>query len=204
MTQYFDVHPQTPQVRLLRSAADLLRAGGVIACPTDSTYALMCHLGDKDSLDRIRRIRRLPADHNLTLMCRDLSHLSTFARVDNPTYRQLRRLTPGSYTFLLEAARGVPKRLLHPKRRTIGLRVPAHAIAEGLLGALDDALLTTTLRLPDDEVPLSDPHEVRSRLAGQIDLIIDGGFCGIEATTVIDLTAPEPRLVRAGLGAWPA
>lgn len=204
MTQYFELHVQTPQVRLLRRAAEMLRGGAVIACPTDSTYALMCHQDDKDSLERIRQLRRLPADHDMTLLCRDLSHLSEFARVDKPTYRLLRRLTPGPYTFLLEAARAVPRRLQHPKRRTIGLRVPSHAIAEALLAVLDDALLTTTLRLPDDELPLADAQAIRERLEGRIDLVLDGGHCGIESTTVVDLGGPEPRLVRAGLGPWPA
>ena len=202
MTQYFSVHPTHPQRRLLAQAADIVRNGGVIVYPTDSTYALGCHIGDKDALDRIRVIRRLDTLHHFTLVCRDLSELSIFARVDNTSYRILKHYTPGPFTFLLHASREVPRRLVHPKRRTIGIRVPDHVIAQALLGVLAEPMMSTSLILPGVALPLTDPEEIRDRLDHQVDLIIDGGACGLTATTVVDLTETPPVVVRPGLGVF--
>lgn len=202
MTQYFSVHPTHPQRRLLAQAADIVRSGGVIVYPTDSTYALGCHIGDKDALDRIRAIRRLDTLHHFTLVCRDLSELSNFARVDNTSYRILKHYTPGPFTFLLHASREVPRRLVHPKRRTIGIRVPNHVIAQELLEVLAEPLMSTSLILPGTALPLTDPEEIRDRLDHQVDLIIDGGACGLTATTVVDLTETPPVVVRPGLGVF--
>ncbi|MCR9276898.1 MAG: L-threonylcarbamoyladenylate synthase [Pseudomonadaceae bacterium] len=199
MSQYFAVHPTHPQARLLRAAATIIRDGGVVAYPTDSTYALGCHIGDKRSLERIRAIRRLEDDHRLTLACRDLSEISLYARVDNTAYRILKRYTPGPYTFLLLATREVPRRLLH-KRKRIGLRVPDHPVASGLLEELGEPMMTTSLILPGDELPLSDGEEIRERLQKQVDAVLDCGSIGVDTTTVVDLTGPEPELIRAGLG----
>ncbi len=200
MSQFFQVHPENPQVRLIRQAVDIVRSGGVIVYPTDSAYALGCHIGDKNALDRIRRIRKLDKDHNFTLVCRDLSELATYARVDNAAYRLLRNNTPGAYTWILEATSEVPRRLKHPKRKTIGLRVPDNRIALDLLEALGEPLMSVTLIMPDDEFPLTDPYDIRHTLEHEVDLVIDGGFCGLEPTTVIDLTGEYPDLVRAGKG----
>lgn len=200
MTQYFQIHPTHPQRRLLNQAANIVRSGGVIAYPTDSTYALACHIGDKAALDRIRRLRDLDKHHHFTLICRDLSEVSNYARVDNVSFRLLKRYTPGPFTFLLPATREVPRRLVHPKRRTIGLRVPEHAIALGLLESLGEPLMSTSLILPDSDLPLTDMDEIRERLNRQVELILDGGACGIVATTVVDLTGPMPEIVRPGLG----
>jgi tRNA threonylcarbamoyl adenosine modification protein (Sua5/YciO/YrdC/YwlC family) len=202
VTQYFSVHPTHPQRRLLAQAADIVRSGGVIVYPTDSTYALGCHIGDKDALDRIRAIRRLDTLHHFTLVCRDLSELSNFARVDNTSYRILKHYTPGPFTFLLHASREVPRRLVHPKRRTIGIRVPNHVIAQELLEVLAEPLMSTSLILPGTALPLTDPEEIRDRLDHQVDLIIDGGACGLTATTVVDLTETPPVVVRPGLGVF--
>lgn len=202
MTQYFSVHPTHPQRRLLAQAADIVRNGGVIVYPTDSTYALGCHIGDKDALDRIRTIRRLDTLHHFTLVCRDLSELSIFARVDNTSYRILKHYTPGPFTFLLHASREVPRRLVHPKRRTIGIRVPDHVIAQELLDVLAEPMMSTSLILPGVALPLTDPEEIRDRLDHQVDLIIDGGACGLTATTVVDLTETPPVVVRPGLGVF--
>jgi tRNA threonylcarbamoyl adenosine modification protein (Sua5/YciO/YrdC/YwlC family) len=200
MSQHFQIHPDNPQTRLLQQAAEIVRAGGVVVYPTDSCYALGCQPGDKEALERIRRLRRLDDRHNLTLVCRDLSEIATYAKIDNTAYRLLKTLTPGPYTFLLKATNEVPRRLQHPKRRTIGIRVPDHRITRLLLEAVDGPLMSTTLRLPEDELPLSDPDEIFDRIGHAIDLVIDGGACGVEATTVVDMTAAPPTLVRAGLG----
>jgi tRNA threonylcarbamoyl adenosine modification protein (Sua5/YciO/YrdC/YwlC family) len=200
MAQYFEIDPGHPQPRLIARAAEIVAAGGVIAYPTDSCYALGCHTGDKDAMLRLRRIRGVDERHHLTLMCRDLSELGTYARVDNVRYRLLKALTPGSYTFILEATRELPRRLLHPRRRTIGLRVPDHPVAQALLAALGEPLLSATLALPDDELPLDDGREIRRRLEHRLELVLDGGSCGTEPTTVVDLTGPAPRIVREGKG----
>jgi tRNA threonylcarbamoyl adenosine modification protein (Sua5/YciO/YrdC/YwlC family) len=204
VAQLFAVHPDNPQLRLLRQAAQLLDRGAVAAVPTDSCYALACHLDDKVAVDRVRRIRHVDARHNLTLMCRDLTEIATYARVDNTQYRLLRQATPGPYTFILEATREVPRRLSHPSRKTIGIRVPDNAVALALLDVLGQPLISTTLILPGDEVPLCDPQDIRARLQHDIDLIVDGGPSGIESTTVIDLTGKEAVLVRQGRGSLAA
>lgn len=200
MSQFFQIHPENPQIRLIRQAADIVRDGGVIVYPTDSAYALGCHIGDKNALDRIRRIRQLDDRHNFTLVCRDLSEIATYARVDNSVYRLLKHHTPGPYTFILRATSEVPRRLMHPKRRTVGLRVPDNAITQALLGDLGEPLMSVTLIMPGDELPLIDPYEVRELLEHQVDLVIDGGYCGMEATTVVDLADDLPMLLRAGKG----
>jgi tRNA threonylcarbamoyl adenosine modification protein (Sua5/YciO/YrdC/YwlC family) len=200
VAQLFTVHPDNPQVRLLRQAAQLIDHGAVAAVPTDSCYALACHLDDKAAADRVRRIRRVDERHHLTLLCRDLTEIATYARVDNTQYRLLKQATPGPYTFILEATREVPRRLSHPSRKTIGIRVPANAVALALLDVLGQPLISTTLFLPGDEVPMSDPQEIRARLEHEIDLVVDGGPSGIEPTTVIDLTGKEAVVVRQGRG----
>lgn len=200
MAQLFSVHPVDPQVRSLRQAAQILDHGGVGAIPTDSCYALACHLDDKAAVDRVRQIRRIDERHLLTLMCRDLSDIGLYAKVDNRQYRLLKNTTPGPYTFILEATREVPRRLSHPSRKTIGLRVPDHRVAAGLLDVLGQPLLTTTLQLPGDEMPLNDPHDILERLDRQIDFVLDAGACGVEPTTIVDLTGPEVVLVRQGKG----
>ena len=200
MSQFFQIHAETPQPRLIRQAVDLLRGGAVIVYPTDSGYALGCLIGDKDAIERIRQIRRLDERHNFTLVCRDLSEIATYAKVDNSTYRLLKLLTPGAYTFILDATREVPRRLQHPKRKTIGIRVPDNAIAQALLAELGEPLMRTTLILPGDELPQNDPYEFRSQLERQVDLIIDGGYGDLEPTTVIDLVDGVPVVVRQGKG----
>ena len=201
MSQFFQVHPDNPQVRLVRQAADIIRAGGVVVYPTDSAYALGCHIGDKNALDRIRGIRSLEPKHNFTLVCRDLSEVASYARVDNAAYRLLRSNTPGPYTFILEATSEVPRRLQHPKRKTIGLRVPENNIALALLADLGEPLMSVTLIMPGDEYPLIDPYEIRELLQQQVDLVIDGGYCGMEPTTVVDLSTGVPVVTREGKGA---
>ncbi len=200
MSQYLLVHACHPQQRLLRRAAEIAEAGGLIVYPTDATYALGCHIGDKAALDRIRQVRRLDKHHHFTLTCRDLSELSVYAKVDNANHRIIRRLTPGPYTFLLPASREVPRRLVHARRKTIGLRVPDNAIARGLLEALGQPMMTTTMRLPGQDTALPDAAEIRQALTRAVDLIIDGGRCGVVPTTVVDLTGAEPRVRRQGLG----
>lgn len=200
MAQFFRIHPENPQARLIHQAVEIIRAGGLIVYPTDSAYALGCHIGDKEALERIRALRKLDKDHNFTLMCRDLSELATYARVSNQSFRLLKKNTPGPYTFLLEATSEVPRRLLHPKRKTIGLRVPENPIAQCLLSELAEPLMTSSLLMPGEDYPMSDPYDIRERLEHHVDLIIDGGFCGLEPTTVIDLTNETPELVRQGKG----
>lgn len=200
MTQYFTIHPENPQSRLLSQAVNMLRDGGVIAYPTDSCYALGCMLDNKPALERIARLRRLPPKHNMTLVCRDLTEIGVYAKVDNSAFRLIKRLTPGPYTFLLKATRDVPRRLQHPQKKTIGLRVPDNRIALELLEALDAPMLSTSLILPGDDLPESDPGEIRRRLQDQIDLVIDGGAGGLEPTSVIDLCAQVPVIVREGRG----
>ena len=200
MAQFFSVHPEQPQPRLIHQAADILRAGGVVAFPTDAAYSLGCHLGDAEAVARIRAIREVDERHHFTLMCRDLSEIATYARVDNAQFRLLKATTPGSYTFILEGTKELPRRILHPKRKTIGLRVPAHPLPLALLEALNEPMLTSTLMLPGDDLPLNDPEEIRERLEKRIDLVIEAGACGLEMTTVVDLTGLAPALVRAGSG----
>ncbi|MEM9256086.1 MAG: L-threonylcarbamoyladenylate synthase [Pseudomonadota bacterium] len=200
MSQFFQIHPDNPQARLVRQAVDIIRDGGVIVYPTDSAYALGCHIGDKNALDRIRRIRRLDSRHNFTLVCRDLSEIATYARVDNTVYRLLRHATPGPYTFILRATSELPRRLLHPKRKTVGLRVPDNAIAAALLADLDEPLMSVSLIMPGEDLPLIDPYEIRSLLEHEVDLVIDGGYCGMEPTTVVDLADDTPLVLRAGKG----
>ena len=202
LSQYFSVHPTHPQQRLLHQAAQIVARGGLVVYPTDTTYAMGCHIGDKAALDRIRQIRRLDRHHNLTLLCRDLSELGTFARVDNAAYRILKRLTPGPFTILLPATREVPRRLVHPKRKTVGLRVPDSPVALGLLAALGEPMMTTTMQLPGDELPMVDPEEIRDRLERNVDLIIDSGPGGVEPTTVVDLTVPGGAVIRQGSGVF--
>lgn len=200
MSQFFQIHPDNPQARLIRQAVDIIRAGGVVVYPTDSAYALGCHIGDKQALDRIRRIRKLDDRHNFTLVCRDLSEIATYAKVDNKVYRMLRACTPGPYTFILKATSEVPRRLLHPKRKTVGLRVPANPITEALLADLAEPLMSVTLIMPGDEYPLIDPYDIRQVLEHDVDLVIDGGYCGMEASTVVDLADDVPLVLRAGKG----
>ena len=200
MSQFFAIHPETPQARLIQQAVSIIQGGGVIVYPTDSAYALGCQLGDKKAMERIRRIRSLLENHNFTLVCRDLSELGTYAHVDNTTYRLLRHATPGPYTFVLEATREVPRRLIQPKRKTIGLRVPDHPIPQALLHALNEPLMSATLIMPGDDYPMTDPYDIRDSLEHEVDLVIDGGFCGLEATSVVDLTGPTPVVLRAGVG----
>jgi len=201
MSQFFAIHPDNPQARLIRQAVDILAAGGVVVVPTDSSYAIVCHLDDKGAVERIQRIRQLDKKHNFTLICRDLSEIATYARVDNTAYRLLKAHTPGPYTFLLRATAEVPRRLQHPKRKTIGIRVPEHAVLQALLMEHNQPLMSTSLILPGCEFPETDADEIRAKLESQVDLIIDGGHCGIEPTTVVDLTAPAPEIVRQGRGA---
>jgi tRNA threonylcarbamoyl adenosine modification protein (Sua5/YciO/YrdC/YwlC family) len=200
MAQFFTIHTDNPHSRLIRQAVNILHNGGVIVYPTDSCYALGCQIGDKDAMTRIRAIRQVDDKHHFTLVCRNLAEISLYARVDNAQYRLLKANTPGSYTFILQASREVPRRLQHPKRYTIGLRIPDHPVALALLEELNEPLLSSTLILPDDEFPMNDAEEIRERLEHQVDLIMDAGSCGLEMTTVIDLTSDAPALVRAGKG----
>jgi tRNA threonylcarbamoyl adenosine modification protein (Sua5/YciO/YrdC/YwlC family) len=200
MADFIAIHPDNPQPRLIARAAEVLRSGGVVVYPTDSSYALGCQLGEKTALDRIRMIRRVDDKHNFTLVCRDLSEISTYARIDNQAYRQLKSLTPGPYTFIFHATKQVPRRLLHPKRRAIGIRVPEAPIVRALLAELDQPILSTTLILPGDDLPLDDSYEIRETIGQCVDLIIDGGHCGTAPTTVVDMTQEPPVVVRAGKG----
>ncbi len=200
MAQTFELHPADPQPRLLRQAAQIIEGGGVAAVPTDSSYALVCRLDDKNAAEALRRIRGIDAKHHLTLLCRDLAELSSYARVDNVQYRLLRLGTPGPFTFILEATREVPRRLSHPSRRTIGLRVPDHKVLQGLLGVLGQPLLATTLIMPGDDEPLNDAETIRERLGKPLQAIVDAGACPMQPTTVIDLSSGTPLVMRQGLG----
>lgn len=200
MSQFFQIHPENPQARLIKQAADIIRNGGLAVLPTDCAYVLACHLEDKDAVERVRRIRNLSDKHNFTLLCRDLSEIATYAKVDNNHYRLLKAHTPGAYTFVLEASREVPKRLMHPKRKTIGIRVPENNIIRDLLAELNEPLMSTSLIMPGDEQPLSDPYDIRQTLEHAVDLVIDGGYCGLEATTVVDMTGDVPEVIRAAAG----
>jgi tRNA threonylcarbamoyl adenosine modification protein (Sua5/YciO/YrdC/YwlC family) len=200
MSQFFQIHPDNPQHRLIKQAVQIVDAGGIIALPTDSSYALVCHLDDKNAVERLRRIREIDEKHHLTLLCRDLSDIANYAKVDNRQYRLLKSATPGPYTFILEATKEVPRRLSHPSRKTIGLRVPQHAIAQALLEELGQPLIGTTLMLPGEVLPLNDPEEIREYLEKQLDCVIDGGGCSLEPTTVVDLTGSEPVVLREGRG----
>ncbi|MGQ0522151.1 MAG: L-threonylcarbamoyladenylate synthase [Betaproteobacteria bacterium] len=200
MAQFFSVHPDNPQPRLIRQAADIVRSGGLIVYPTDSCYALGCHFGDKEALERMRALRQVGPAHHFTLVCRDLAEIGTYARVDDKQFRLLKTTTPGSYTFILQATREVPRRLQHARRKTIGLRIPDHKVVRALLTELGEPLLSSTLILPGDEEPLGDPQEIRSRLEHRVDLIIDGGSCGIDPTTVVNLTGETPLITRTGRG----
>jgi tRNA threonylcarbamoyl adenosine modification protein (Sua5/YciO/YrdC/YwlC family) len=200
MSQFFTLHPTHPESRLIKRAVDIVRQGGLIAYPTDSCYALGCHIGDKAAMERIRRIRDVDERHHFTLVCRDLSEIGMFAKVDNTQYRLLKAHTPGAFTFILKATRELPRRLAHPKRATIGVRVPEHPVASALLAELNEPILSSTLLLPGSDEPLNDAHDIRAALEHQLDVILDGGACGVAPTSVIDLSGDEPILVRRGKG----
>lgn len=200
MSQFFQIHPENPQRRLIKQATDVIRNGGVIAYPTDCGYSLGCHLGDKAALDRIRAIRRLDDKHNFTLVCRDLSEISTYARFDNRLYRLLKHNTPGPYTFIFGATSEVPRRLLHPKRKTIGIRIPKNKIVAALLEELREPIMSVSLIMPGDTDPLTDPYDIRDTLEHTLDLVIDGGFCGLLPTTVIQMDAERVDVIRVGAG----
>ncbi len=200
MAQYFEIHPENPQARLLKQAVALLAKGGILAVPTDSSYALVCHLDDKAAVDRMRRIRGVDDRHHLTLLCRDLSELASYARVDNRQYRLIKSVTPGPYTFVLEASKEVPKRVSHPQRKSIGVRVPAHRALQELLALHGGAVLATTLIAPGDSEPLNDPHAIRDRFEHELEGVLDAGACSLKPTTVVDLTSGAPMLLRQGGG----
>jgi tRNA threonylcarbamoyl adenosine modification protein (Sua5/YciO/YrdC/YwlC family) len=200
MAQYFAVHPEDPQQRLVRRAVEIVRDGGLMVYPTDSCYALGCQIGDKGAMERMRRIRQVDEHHHFTLVCRDLSELGQYAIVDNIQYRALKASTPGSYTFILRASREVPKRLLNPRRHTIGVRVPDHNVVRALLEEMGEPILSSTLMLPGDDLPLNDMDEIRARLQHDVEVVLDGGSCGVEMTTVVDLTGELPVVVRRGKG----
>ncbi|MGD2160171.1 MAG: L-threonylcarbamoyladenylate synthase [Gammaproteobacteria bacterium] len=200
MSQYFEIHPTHPQQRLIHQAVEIIDRGGVIAYPTDSSYALGCKIGDKKALERMRRIRKIDDKHNMTLVCSDLSEISTYAKINNSDYRLLKSLTPGPYTFILNATHEVPRRLMHPKRRTIGIRVVDHPVVQALLEELGQPLMSCTLILPGKSMPMTEADEIRDVLERQLDLVIDSGNCGIEPTTVIDLTGDAPMVLREGMG----
>jgi len=200
MSQYFEIHPENPQKRLIKQAVDIIHQGGVIVYPTDSSYALGCHIGDKNAMQRLRQIRQIDEKRNLTLVCRDLSELSVYAKVENADYRLIKSLTPGPYTFILKGTGEVPRRLMHPKRRTIGLRVMDHPVVNALLDELGQPLMSCTLIMPGEELPVTEAEDIRSVLEKRVDLIIDGGHCGIEPTTVIRMTDTSPEIRRQGKG----
>jgi tRNA threonylcarbamoyl adenosine modification protein (Sua5/YciO/YrdC/YwlC family) len=200
MSQFFQIHPENPQKRLIVQACDIIRKGGLVVYPTDSGYALGCRIGDKGAMDKIRRIRQLDADHNFTLVCRDLSEISTYAKVNNSVYRAIKAHTPGAYTFVLPATKEVPRRLQHPKRKTIGLRIPNNLIALALLEELDEPLMSSTMILPGEDMPMTDPEDIIDRIGQQVDLVIDGGAGGAVPTTVIEFIDDMPEIVRVGLG----
>jgi len=200
MSQFFQIHPDNPQVRLIRQAAEIIRQGGVVIYPTDSSYAIGCQIGNKSAMDRIRRIRRLSHDHNFTLIGRSLSELSAYTKLDNQAHRLIKTLTPGPYTFILMATKQVPKRLMHAKRKTIGVRLPDNRVAQDLLQELNEPLLSSTLILPGEDMPMMDPYEMNQILGHSVDLIVDGGYCGYEPTSVIDLNEDPPKVLRLGKG----
>jgi tRNA threonylcarbamoyl adenosine modification protein (Sua5/YciO/YrdC/YwlC family) len=201
VSQFFSVHPDNPQPRLIRAAVEIIRNGGVVVVPTDSCYALACHAGDKAAMERIRAIREVDARHHFGLLCRDLGEAATYARINNAQFRLMKTAIPGSYTFILHATREVPRRLMHPKRKTIGVRIPAHRVVQALLTELGEPLVSSTLLLPGHAEPLSDAREIRDRLERRVDLILDCGSCGVVPTTVVDLTAETPVITRQGRGA---
>ncbi len=201
MSQFFHIHPDNPQKRLISQACDIIRKGGLVVYPTDSGYALGCHIGDKNAMDKMRQIRQLDDDHNFTLVCRDLSELSTYAKVNNSVFRSIKANTPGAYTFILPATKEVPKRLQHSKRKTIGLRIPENQIALDLLEELNEPLMSCSLIMPDEDLPMMDAEEISDRLGNQVALVIDGGFCGSEPTTVVEFIDDMPDVLRVGLGA---
>ncbi|MGR6872824.1 L-threonylcarbamoyladenylate synthase [Pseudomonas sp. HK3] len=200
MSQFFQIHPDNPQARLIKQAAEIIRGGGLAIIPTDCAYALACQLEDKRALERVKQIRQLSDKHNFTLMCRDLAEIGTYGRVDNTAYRLLKAHTPGAFTFILDGTREVPRRLMNPKKRTIGIRVPSNNIVSALLEELGEPIMTTSLIMPNDDTPLSDPYEIRQMLEHAVDLVIDGGYCGIEATTVVDMTGDAYEIIRQGVG----
>jgi len=200
VSQFFQIHPDNPQKRLISQAVEIISKGGVVVYPTDCAYALGCHLGDKSAMERIQRIRQLDDKHNFTLVCKDLSEIGTYAKMDNQSYRLIKAHTPGAYTFILNATTEVPRRLLHPKRRTIGIRVPDNLIAREMISALGEPIMSTSLIMPGDDQPLMDPYEIRELLQHSVDLVIDGGYCGMEATTVVNLVEGVPEIVRYGAG----
>jgi len=200
MSQFFEIHPQTPQGRLIHQAVEIIDNGGVVVYPTDSSYAIGCHLGDKSAMEKIRRIRQVDDKHHFTLVCSDLSEIATYAKVSNADYRLLKSLTPGPYTFLLKATNEVPRRLMHPKRRMIGIRVVEDPIVKAMLEELGQPIMSSTLILPGNDMPETDPYEIRQLLEHQVDLVIDGGHCGLEATTVIDMVTSPPEIRRQGKG----
>lgn len=203
MSQFFQIHPETPQKRLVQQAAQILAQGGLVVIPTDCAYALACKLEDKQALERVKQLRRLNDKHNFTLMCRDLTEISTYAKVDNTAYRFLKTHTPGAFTFILNGTREVPRRLMHPKRKTIGIRVPDNAITQALMDELGEPLMTTSLIMPGEDMPMSDPYEIRQTLEHALDLVIDGGYCEFEATTVVNMTGDDYEITRQGAGALP-
>lgn len=200
MAQFFEIHPKNPQRRLILSAVDIIREGGIVACPTDSSYALACHIGDKSAMDKMRRLRQLDDKHNFTLICKDLAQVSNFTKIGNEAYRLIKALTPGPFTFILEATREVPRRLQHPKKKTIGIRIPEHPIAMLLVEELDEPILTTSLILPGTTEALTDAHDIRDVLDRELDAIIDAGNIPAEQTTVIEITASGAAIIRQGKG----
>ncbi|MET8251533.1 L-threonylcarbamoyladenylate synthase [Micromonospora sp. NPDC005197] len=200
MARYYDVHPENPQPRIIGQVADLIRGGGLVAYPTDSCYALGCQLGNRDGLDRIREIRHLDDRHHFTLVCRDFAQLGQFVQINNAVFRLVKASTPGSYTFILPATREVPRRMLHPKKRTVGVRVPRHTVTQALLAELGEPLVSSTLALPGEDEPMTQGWEIKERLDHQLDAVLDAGDCGKEPTTVIDLSGPEPEVLRRGAG----
>ncbi|MEV1108615.1 MULTISPECIES: L-threonylcarbamoyladenylate synthase [unclassified Micromonospora] len=200
MARYYDVHPENPQPRVIGQVADLVRGGGLVAYPTDSCYALGCQLGNRDGLDRIRAIRHLDERHHFTLVCRDFAQLGQFVQISNAVFRLVKASTPGSYTFILPATKEVPRRMLHPKKRTVGVRVPRHTVTQALLAELGEPLVSSTLTLPGEDEPMTQGWEIKEQLDHQLDAVLDAGECGMEPTTVIDLSGPEPEILRRGAG----
>lgn len=203
MSQYFEIHPENPQLRLIHRAVDIIRKGGVIVYPTDSSYALACHLGDKQALDKIRRIRQVDDKHNFTLVCKDLAQVATFTKIGNDAYRLIKSLTPGPFTFILDATREVPRRLLHPKKKTIGIRIPSHPVAQLLLEELGEALFSSTLILPGEKKAMKDPFDIRAKLEHELDLVIDAGIIESEETTMIEISSLGIEIIRQGKGLAP-